>query len=137
MKLGRAAYRVEADLIGFDGIPPLHETAEQVCASSETFWGCRLEGRLAGVIAFERIEQPEAEVEISRLIVHPDFFRRGIGSRLLEVVLARHPEAVRFTVSTGEKNIPAVSLYERYGFQTDGRREVAPGVWIMIMSRNP
>jgi hypothetical protein len=34
LEIQRLAYRVEADLIGFEGIPPLHESLEELRASS-------------------------------------------------------------------------------------------------------
>ena len=37
LQVQRAAYRVEAELIGFDGIPPLHESYEELIVSSMTF----------------------------------------------------------------------------------------------------
>ncbi|HEU4965088.1 MAG TPA: GNAT family N-acetyltransferase, partial [Bacilli bacterium] len=42
------AYRVEADLIGFDGIPPLHDTLETLQACGESFYGAFLDGELVG-----------------------------------------------------------------------------------------
>ena len=121
------AYRVEAELIGFDGIPALQETAEQLMQSRETFYGSFADGELAGVIAFE---QGEGRVQITRLVVHPNHFRRGIAGALLHYVLALHGEAQRVVVHTGAKNRPAIHLYEKYGFVLTGEREVAPGFYL-------
>ena len=46
----RRAYRVEADLVGFDAIPPLHETLADLQASTETFLAANVDGQLAGLV---------------------------------------------------------------------------------------
>lgn len=129
------AYRVEAALIEFDGIPALQDTTESLMTSNETFVGCLEEktGRLAGVISYEIGDE---EVDICRLVVHPDYFRRGIATRLLQYVL-QHAAVGRVTVvSTGSRNEPAIALYKRHGFNKVGSVEVAPGFLISNLMRN-
>lgn len=141
------AYRVEADLIGFDGIPALHETTEQLMQSGETFYGYMKDGKLAGAIAYETDEgevhddhadheshlehaKYGAQINITRLVVHPDYFRQGIAGELLRYVFALHADAQQFAVHTGAKNRPAIHLYEKYGFTLTGEREVAPDFFL-------
>lgn len=127
------AYRVEAEIIGFDGIPALRETVEQLMQSTETFYGY-LEGEeLLGAIACEQDEpggQGASQVDITRLVVHPDHFRKGIAGMLLHYVFTLHGDAERFVVHTGAKNRPAIQLYEKYGFALIGEREVAPNFYL-------
>ncbi|WP_051410014.1 hypothetical protein [Brevibacillus panacihumi] len=48
------AYRVEARLMNFDGIPPLQDTLESIQASAETFLGYfDADDDLAGFLSFE------------------------------------------------------------------------------------
>lgn len=42
------------------------------------------------------------------MIVHPDFFRRGIAQELLQFVLELEAGAEKFVVATGTKNTPAI-----------------------------
>ena len=53
------------------------------------------------------------------LVVHPEYLKKGIGKKLIEFVIQRSEElnikAIRLDVY--EKNIPAISLYKKYGFQ--------------------
>lgn len=126
------AYRVEAALIGFDGIPALQDTAEVLMASNEEFVGYTEAGRLVGVISYETGEE---EIDICRLVVHPDRFRRGIATKLLEYVLEHAAEGKRAVVSTGRNNAPAIALYKRYGFIESGAIEVAPGFFIANLVR--
>jgi ribosomal protein S18 acetylase RimI-like enzyme len=128
----RAGYRVEADLIGFDGLPPLRETPEELAAVKESFLGAFDEDRLVGAVAFQR---HRTWVDIYRLVVDPAAFRRGIATRLLDALDALHADAAYTTVATGERNAPAVALYERRGFHAVGRRAVAPGIRIVRFER--
>ena len=85
LELQRRAYRVEADLIGFDGIPPLHETLAELQQCGETFLGAMLdEGKLAGAVSWRFSERT---IDIHRLVVDPDAFRRGTGSLLVRAAL--------------------------------------------------
>ncbi|MNJ78717.1 Acetyltransferase (GNAT) family protein [compost metagenome] len=55
-------------------------------------------------------------MEITRLMVHSEYLRQGVGSALLEYVLDSDPNISSFVVTAGIANIPAVRLYEKYGF---------------------
>ena len=132
VRVQRASYRVEADLIGFDGLPPLRETPEQLAAVGESFLGACEDGRLLGAVAFVR---HRTWVDIYRLVVDPAAFRRGIATKLLDALDEMHADAAYTTVATGEKNGPAVALYERRGFHAVGRTAVAPGIRIVRFER--
>jgi GNAT superfamily N-acetyltransferase len=118
-----AAYAVEAALIGFDGIPQLHERAEDVQARDDLRWvGSYVEGRLVALIAWERAGDV---LDIDRLAVDPAAARQGHGRRLVRAV----PRNLPTIVSTGTENDPAVGLYLSEGFVESGRTEVAPGIF--------
>lgn len=124
--LQHMAYPLEAELIGFSEIPPLLDTFDTIRTSGETFFGyINDEGDLIGAIA---VESEEAQVTISRMMVHPGHFRKGIAGNLIRHVLETYHEAPMFIVSTGTRNTPAVTLYEKFGFVKDHAFEVAPGV---------
>lgn len=62
--------------------------------------------------------------------VHPERQGQGIGSRLFEALIARartmDPPILRIELAAGAGNPGAVRLYERLGFQHEGR-QVARG----------
>lgn len=129
VEIQRAAYREEARLIGFDGIPQLMETAADVVAHTDLRWlGAHADETLAGIVAWTLDDRT---LEIDRLAVHPSFARRGLGRRLIEAV----PDAPRTVVSTGAANQPARALYEGLGFGPAGDYEVEPGVWMARYER--
>lgn len=124
LALQRAAYAVEAKLIGSDEIPGLHEPVEALTASDEEFVGAFEADQLVAVLAYELT--PEA-LDISRLVVAPTAFRRGLGEQLVRWVLDAMPRP-RTIVSTGSKNAPAIALYAKLGFVEVGRAEPVPGL---------
>lgn len=124
--LQHMAYPLEAVRIGFSEIPPLQDTFDTIRLSGETFFGyINEEGDILGAIA---VEPEQRQVTISRMMVHPGHFRKGIAGVLIQHVLESYKETSKFVVSTGTRNTPAVKLYEKFGFVKDHVFEVAPGV---------
>ena len=133
--LQHAAYRVEAAIIGVTDLPPLHETVESLRHSNETFYGFRSpEGELAGALSFAR--EQDGRYFIGRLMVHPEYFRQGIGFRLLSYLLAAFP-TVHWTVTAEARNSPALALYEKVGFVRISSYEPAPGITLHQLERTP
>ncbi|MDP4098096.1 GNAT family N-acetyltransferase [Paenibacillus sp. P96] len=133
--LQHVAYRLEAEKIGFDKIPPLMDTLETLRACGEQFYGAIGEdGEIIGAIATET-EQPGSLI-ITRMMVHPGHFRRGLAGSLIEHVVESHREVPLFMVSTGTLNTPAVSLYQKYGFRPVAVQEIAPGVELTTFHLN-
>lgn len=126
----RPSYQIEADLIGFQGIPALLETVDDIMNSKETFIGYYENDQLLGVLSYE---ENEDLVDICRLVVSPASFRKGIGRQLVSYVLEEIRGSRDVIVSTGLKNTPAVTLYEKLGFQQERTMEIAPGVYIVNM----
>lgn len=132
LEVQRAAYLVEAELIGSSAIPALQEDLEALQSSDEIFYGYWLDGELAGAISYKR----EGEVlDIYRLVVHPGYFRRGIGKALVSFVEGVEEGIERIIVSTGSRNAPAKRLYEGLGFSEVGVKEVIPGLWITLFEK--
>lgn len=125
--LQRAAYAVEAAIIGTDVIPALRETAEDLAAAN-----LRILGEPRGFVAYAR----EGDlVDIHRLVVDPDAFRRGVATRLLDALDDEEPDAARQIVSTAAANAPALALYARRGFTSIREELVTDGLRIVTLER--
>lgn len=111
------SYQVEAELIDFHGIPALYDTAETLMMSGETFFGYYENGSLCGAISFKT---ENGTIDIHRLMVHPNHFRKGIARQLLHWLEQNNREETRLIVSTGARNTPAVRFYEKNGFRKTG-----------------
>lgn len=133
-RIGRAAYAVEAELIGFDGIPALRESLARMRAQDLHWVGAAsAAGELAGFLAWE--ERADGGVGIDRLCVDPAWFRRGIASLLLRHALTELFPDRPVEVTTGAANAPAVTLYERLGFTRGADFSPAPGLRMASFQR--
>ncbi|TCN22260.1 ADP-ribose pyrophosphatase YjhB (NUDIX family) [Mesobacillus foraminis] len=112
-----ASYKKEAELIGTDEIPPLLESFEQLKACGELFLGYFDRGELAGAVSYKVIEN---QIDIHRVMVHPEHFRKGIARSLIEHLAIKEGNASEMLVATGAANTPAVKLYQRLGFTYAG-----------------
>jgi ribosomal protein S18 acetylase RimI-like enzyme len=127
------AYRVEAELIGFVEIPALKDTVTTLQASKEMFYGFYIGEVLAGVISVQMVEDT---LDIHRLVVHPTYFRQGIGKALLQYILDKNRDRVgRYIVWTGANNTPAKRLYSSFGFHELEQMEVDASVSLVKLER--
>jgi len=133
LELQRRAYRVEADLIGSDEIPPLRETLAELQSCGETFLGARADGVLIAAISWRCDGET---IDLHRLVVHPAHFRTGLGSALVREALATEPRARHAVVQTGAANDPAIALYRREGFVATGVLEPLPGVHVTRFTKH-
>ncbi len=132
LEIQRTSYRIEAKLIGFNDLPPLLETWQDLAESGELFFGAFSGNDLAGVISYKL---QDAVLDIHRVMVHPDYFRHGIAQKLVGFVETREPDAKRVIVSTGTRNHPAVALYLKLEFRVLDNLEVVPGLWITHLEK--
>jgi len=83
-----------------------------------TVWSAWDGDRIAGVGALKMLGHGHAEVKSMRS--HPDYLRRGVGSAILEKVIAtaRERGVLRLSLETGRGPAfePALMLYRRRGF---------------------
>lgn len=124
-QLQQASYTIERDLIEYPDFPPLAVTAQEIQVEPDTFFGYWEGSILAGVLSFTLTP---ALLDIGRLIVYPLYFRRGIASQLLVAVERYCADGMTLTVSTAEKNGPAVRLYQKHGYQLTERTVLPDGL---------
>lgn len=122
--LQKESYRVEAEYIGTDEIPPLKESLEQLKECGEEFIGYFEDGKLVGALSYKMVSNV---LDIHRVMVHPMHFRKGIARELLSYVESFADEII---VSTGAMNHPAVKLYLKSGFEKTGEQTVGNGIHI-------
>lgn len=129
--LQRRAYAIEAELIGYDRMPPLIETAEELMRSRLTMLTVIESGAVVGLLGYT---MGEGMVDLDRIAVDPAHFRRGHARRLLNRLHELHPthDAV---VSTGAGNAPAIALYESLGYQRIGERTVVQALAVVDFRR--
>jgi ribosomal protein S18 acetylase RimI-like enzyme len=77
-----------------------------------------------GLVGFILIvSRSDDEEHLEAMGIHPNFRGKGLGKTLLgkSIEVLRSQEAVRLTLGVDPVNIPAVKLYEQFGFDTISR----------------
>ncbi|MEO1056215.1 MAG: GNAT family N-acetyltransferase [Actinomycetota bacterium] len=129
----QAAYPLEAELIGFDRIPPLIETSDDIAALDLVIIGSiDTSGEMLGLVGYQRVDDL---VDIDRLAVLPQCGGRGIATTLLTEVHEREHDAPIFEVSTGAANAPAIGLYRKLGYRRTGSFEIPDGPTMLTLRR--
>ena len=109
-ELQGAAYGVEAERVGVADFPPLRQSLDEVRRSPDCFLVWIEEGSIRGCLSYE-VTPPL--VTITRLVVRPACFRRGIASALLRDLESRLAPGSLICGFTADLNEPAVRTYEK------------------------
>ncbi len=134
LALQRLAYQSEAAIYDDFTIPPLTEKLEDIKARFQ-------DRRLLKAIEDQRIGgsvrafQDGADCHVERLIVHPDYRRRGVGTALLNRIETCFPAARRFELFTGHKSESNIRLYERAGYPAFRQERVNEKVSLVFMEK--
>ncbi|MBL4663178.1 MAG: GNAT family N-acetyltransferase [Flavobacteriaceae bacterium] len=108
-----ASYAVEGKLLQAVDFPPLQRQISDYMNTDTVFFGFWEEKELAGVV---ELHIAPKQVHIQSLVVDPNYFRRGIGRKLVQFVFGSFSSEL-FMVETGAANGPAIALYESFGFE--------------------
>lgn len=111
--ISQAAYALEAELISCPHFPPLRQSLDDLCRSSDRFLVFQQAECVVGVLAYGPDTDP---VMITRLVVNPSNLRQGIATALLFYLEQTLPPTTRLRVSTAQANTPAILLYQRLGY---------------------
>lgn len=108
----QVSYAVEADLLKAIHFPPLKRSLANFLKSETHFYGYFQNNELAAVV---EIKSKNSNTHIQSLVVDPYYFRQGIGEKLIFFIFKTY-NSTNFSVETGLANLPAVSLYKKFGF---------------------
>ena len=106
------SYKIEAELIGAVVFPPLLRSAKDIENSTTLFYGFSENDCLAAII---EIVIEDKHLDINSLTVDPNYFKKGIASKLISYVLGI-TDFSKAIVETAVVNIPAINLYKKHGF---------------------
>jgi len=129
--LQKLAFQSEAERYNDYTLPPLTQTLEEVQADFEKmiFLKASVDGRIVGSV---RAYAKGETCFISRLAVHPDFQRRGIGMQLMKAIESHFRQVRRFELFTGHASAPALNLYRKLGYTEFRRKEMSTHILVFL-----
>ncbi|NIO36579.1 GNAT family N-acetyltransferase [Candidatus Bathyarchaeota archaeon] len=86
----------------------------------------KLDDEVVGFLGIHRKSKRMTHIGVVGVIVHPDYWRRGLGTKLLKagIELARNEGFIRLEADTLAKNRAMIKLAEKSGFQLEGIRKM-------------
>ena len=135
LSLQYLAYQSEAILLNNFSIPPLTQTLNEVEIEFQNgvFLKALDDGRIIGSV---RGYVKDATLHIGKLIVHPDFRGKGIGTSLLAAIEGLYP-ACRYELFTSAKSEKNLRLYERQGYRRFAEKSVSPELSFVYLEKAP
>jgi ribosomal protein S18 acetylase RimI-like enzyme len=118
------AYEQEAIAMGSVRLAEYDETVDEIQGSNEFFLGAMEAGELLGSLSIGPDDELN-QISISTLVVDPKHQRKGVGRMLLADALQRARGMV-VSVCTGANNLPALRLYQEFGFTEYRRGSIGP-----------
>ena len=115
LALQKLAYRSEAELYSDYGIPPMTQTLDEILGdfNRQEFLKTMIDGNIVGSV---RAYSKGETCYIGRLIVHPMFQNRGIGTMLMNEIEALFRSSGRYELFTGMKSERNIRLYQKLGY---------------------
>jgi len=134
LTLQRLAYRSEAEIYDDYTIPPLIQTLEETEAEfmDQLVLKATLEGRIIGSV---RAYVEGGTCHVGKLIVHPDFRSRGIGTRLMHEIEGCFAHAERYELFTGEKSERNLRLYQKLGYKPFKSRRITDNLTLTFLEK--
>ena len=133
--LQKLGYRSEAEIYNDFNIPPLVQTLESMEEDfgNHLFLKAVLDGRIIGSV---RANAGEGTCYIGRLVVHPDFQNRGIGTRLMDEIEKVFNGCERFELFTGDKSKRNLQLYQKRGYLIFKTAKITDQTNIVFLEKN-
>lgn len=116
LELQYLAYQSEAKLFNSSDIPPLKQTLQEVKSEFEKGTILKVPDEDNKIVGSVRAYCENGTVFIGKLIVHPDWQRRGIGTKLLLEIEHIYRDE-RYELFTSTRSTGNIKLYENLGYK--------------------
>jgi len=134
LSLQKLAYRSEAEIYNDFNIPPLLQTIESMKNDFENQIILK-EVINRKIIGSVRAFAKEKTCYIGRLIVHPDFQNRGIGTKLMNEIEGVFKTCKRFELFTGDRSDRNLYLYKKLGYKIFKNGKIAGQTNIVYLEK--
>jgi ribosomal protein S18 acetylase RimI-like enzyme len=135
LALQKLAYQSEARIYNDWSLPPLQQLLESLVSefTSSVVLKAVLDDRV--VVGSVRGSIRDGTCFIGRLIVHPDFQRRGIGSELMARIESEFPQAPTYQLFTGSESEGNIRLYQRLSYRVTRTEVLSPSLSLVFMEK--
>jgi GNAT superfamily N-acetyltransferase len=135
LALQKLAYQSEAAIYQDYTIPPLTQTLVEIKAEllSRHFLKAVAEGRIVGSV---RAYFEQGTCCIGRLIVHPAYQNRGLGTKLMGEIEACFPDAQRYELFTGHRSVRNLYLYQKLGYRPARTEKVSEKLTMVFLEKH-
>ena len=134
LSLQKLAYQSEAKLYNDWSLPALTQTIDALREEFATSLVLKATwGKL--IIGSVRAKATSGTCEIGRLIVHPHYQGRGIGSKLLQTIESRFDKLDKFELFTGSKSEANIRLYQRHGYTITRAQPLSATISITFLEK--
>lgn len=135
LALQKLAYSSEAELYNDFTIPPLIQTLAELQSELQT-WVCLkaiVDAQIRGSV---RAVNKAGTCYIGKLMVHPEFQGRGIGSKLLSQIEICCAVSKHFELFTGDKSERNIYLYQKAGYKVFKTETVSAGLQLVYLAKS-
>lgn len=135
LALQKLAYQSEAQIYSDWTIPPLLQTADEIKGEFDTHVFLKAVSKQS-IVGSIRARRMGTTCHIGRLIVHPEWQNRGLGTRLVNEVEIMHRGAARFELFTGSQSAGNLHLYHKLGYKEFRREPLSSQVELVYLEKN-
>lgn len=115
LQLQYLSFKSEAEMIGSTDIPALKQTYEGIAEDFHNGMILKMLNEEERIIASVRAFEKGDFVEIARLMVHPDYRRKGLATLLLKEI-EKYYRGKRLELYTCTRSLCNIVLYESAGY---------------------
>ena len=134
LSLQKLAYQSEAQIYQDYTIPPLTQTIEEIKGdfNNQLFLKAVYEKEIIGSV---RAYSDGRSCFIGRLIVHPKWQGKGVGTELMHTIESYYTEVQRYELFTGIKSEDNIRLYKRLAYKPLKEQVVNESVSLIYMEK--
>jgi N-acetylglutamate synthase-like GNAT family acetyltransferase len=136
LALQKLAYLSEAEIYNDFSIPPLLQTLGEIRKefNEKTFLKAVDSGKIVGSV---RANMIDGTCYIGRLLVHPDYQNKGIGTALLKSIENHFKDCKRYELFTGHKSAKNLYIYQKLGYRVFREEKVTDDLNHVYLEKLP